>query len=194
MRSVSIHIYVSLSQLQFTVGHRRRVTWPREAGDWGFGGGRLILQTQLFIRACVEMSYWQSVLWQMQNPGSPNGPPTVDDWVVHLSCEWSVNLLRPWNQLKTTNVYITECCPLNVVLKQWEFMVKVLTMPSHDVWQTWPKPWQKCFTVTILRAMFATRTYDISASVESSTRFPSEIFYAKAAKAKDFIGRHTDHT
>ena len=25
------------------------------------------------------------VLQKMQNPGSPNGPPTVDGWVVRLS-------------------------------------------------------------------------------------------------------------
>ena len=28
-----------------------------------------------------------SVLQKMQNPGSPNGPPMVDGWVVHLSSE-----------------------------------------------------------------------------------------------------------
>ena len=38
--------------------------------------------------------------------------------------------------------------------------------------------------------MFATRTYDFSASVESCIRFHSEIF---CAKSKEFIGRQTDH-
>ena len=39
--------------------------------------------------------------------------------------------------------------------------------------------------------MFAARTYDFRASVESSVRFHSEIFYAKP---KEFIGRQTDRT
>ena len=39
--------------------------------------------------------------------------------------------------------------------------------------------------------MFARRTYDFSASVESSVRFHSEIFYAKP---KEFNGRQTDRT
>ena len=47
------------------------------------------------------------------------------------------------------------------------------------------------FTVTTLRAMFATRTYDSRAFVESSVRFHSEIFYAKP---KESIGRQTDRT
>ena len=37
--------------------------------------------------------------------------------------------------------------------------------------------------------MFATWTYDFSASVDSSLRFHSEIFYAKH---KEYIGRQTD--
>ena len=39
--------------------------------------------------------------------------------------------------------------------------------------------------------MFATRTYDFRASVESPVRFHSEIFYAKP---KEFIGPQTDRT
>ena len=39
--------------------------------------------------------------------------------------------------------------------------------------------------------MFATRTYGFRASVESSVRFHSEIFYAKP---KEVIGRQTDQT
>ena len=39
--------------------------------------------------------------------------------------------------------------------------------------------------------MFATRTYDSRAFVESSVRFHSEIFYAKP---KESIGRQTDRT
>ena len=39
--------------------------------------------------------------------------------------------------------------------------------------------------------MFAKRTYDFSASVESSVHFHSEIFYAKP---KEFIGRQMDQT
>ena len=39
--------------------------------------------------------------------------------------------------------------------------------------------------------MFATRTYAFSASVDSSVRFHSEIFYAKP---KWFIDRQTDRT
>ena len=38
--------------------------------------------------------------------------------------------------------------------------------------------------------MFATQTYDISASVESSVRFHSEIFHSKP---KEFIVPQTDH-
>ena len=47
------------------------------------------------------------------------------------------------------------------------------------------------FTVTALRAMFATRTYGFKVSVESSVRFHSKIFYAKP---KEIIGRQTDRT
>ena len=39
--------------------------------------------------------------------------------------------------------------------------------------------------------MFATRTYGFRASVESSDRFHSEVFYAKP---KEIIGRQTDRT
>ena len=39
--------------------------------------------------------------------------------------------------------------------------------------------------------MFATWTYDFRASVESSVRVHSEIFYGKH---KEFIGRQTDRT
>ena len=38
-----------------------------------------------------QISVRNSVLWKMQNPGSPNGPPMVDGWVVRLSSGWSVN-------------------------------------------------------------------------------------------------------
>ena len=48
----------------------------------------------------------------------------------------------------------------------------VQTMAKHD----------KIFTVTILRDMFVTRTNDISASVEFSIRFHSEMFHAKPPK------------
>ena len=48
----------------------------------------------------------------------------------------------------------------------------VQTMAKHD----------KIFIVTILRAMFATRTNDISASVEFSIRFHSQMFHAKPKK------------
>ena len=43
----------------------------------------------------------KAVLRKKQNPGSPDGPPMIDGWVVRLSSGWSVNnILRPWNQLK----------------------------------------------------------------------------------------------
>ena len=41
-------------------------------------------------------------LRKMPNPGSPNGPPMIDGWVVHLSSGGPSinNVLRLWNQLK----------------------------------------------------------------------------------------------
>ena len=44
----------------------------------------------------------QAVLRKKWNPGSPNGPPMIDGWVVRpLSSGWFVNnILRTWNQLK----------------------------------------------------------------------------------------------
>ena len=48
----------------------------------------------------------------------------------------------------------------------------VQTMAKHD----------KIFTVTILRAMFATWTYAISESVELSIRFHSEMFMQNPPK------------
>ena len=41
------------------------------------------------------------------------------------------------------------------------------------------------FTVAVMKAVFASRTYDISASVESSVRFHSEIFYAKPKESRN---------
>ena len=53
----------------------------------------------------------------------------------------------------------------------------VQTMAKHD----------KIFTVTILRDMFVTRTNDISASVEFSIRFHSEMFHAKPPNAPSVV-------
>ena len=101
--------------LRFSDG--RRVTWSKEAGDWGFRAGQVTHTSDaVFASWCWDVIL-TIVLWKMLNPGSPNGPPTVDGWVVdgwvvHLSSGWFANLLGPWNQLKTTNIFISECCPL----------------------------------------------------------------------------------
>ena len=47
--------------------------WPRSISPYG-----------------VTKPQW-AVLRKMQNPGSHNGPPMVDGWVVRLSSGWSVN-------------------------------------------------------------------------------------------------------
>ena len=88
----------------------KQVTSSKEAGDWGFAGARLTLQSQ-FSRAGVERSCWQQCCGQFlvaQPIHSPPKmamaenltPPTVEVWVVHLSSGWFVNLLGQWNQLK----------------------------------------------------------------------------------------------
>ena len=87
----------------------KQVTSSKEAGDWGFGGGRLTLQSQ-FSRAGVEMSCWQQCCKKfLVAQRTTHG--WVEGWVVHLSSGWFVNLLGPWNQFKWL-VFIF----LNVVL------------------------------------------------------------------------------
>ena len=88
----------------------KQVTSSKEAGDWGFAGVRLTLQSQ-FSRAGVERSCWQQCCGKFLVPQPIHPPPkmamaenltppTVEVWVVHLSSGWFVNLLGQWNQLK----------------------------------------------------------------------------------------------
>ena len=114
----------------------------------------------------------KAVLQKMQNPGSPNGPPMVDGWVIRFSSGWSVNhLLRPWNQLKLTNIDISEYCPL--FRSSYN---RSLCYGGHGVDMT-------CDTHSTNHDKKRDENY-------LQVRFHSEIF---VAKAQDFIGRHMDH-
>ena len=59
----------------------------------------------------VQINIIASVLWKMQNLGSHNRRSMFIIWVVCLSSGCSINLLSPWNQLETTNMDNSECCP-----------------------------------------------------------------------------------
>ena len=41
-------------------------------------------------KSWCHFSLFIPVLSKVQNPGSPNGPPIVDSWMVHITFGWSV--------------------------------------------------------------------------------------------------------
>ena len=103
------------------------------------------------------------------------GHPKDHAW---LMIGWSVsvlggssinNLVRPWTQLKTTDIDISECSPL--FASSHSKSLQVLIMALHDMLQTWPKP-------------LGRKRHKLSVC------FHSEIF---CAKPKEFIGHQTDH-
>ena len=90
------------------------IWWHRSGPTFGSSNSLLTDGTKLFHEP-IKISYlkrkfhqnllawyftWYgplgTVLRKKQNPGSPNGLPMIDGWVVRLSSGWSVNnILRP---------------------------------------------------------------------------------------------------
>ena len=167
------------------------VPCSKEAGDWGFRGGWLTLQTkfrELVLRCHTDSNAVENAkprvsqrtthVWRLGGPSQ--------FWVVRQSAGSKKSIKNDWYSYFL--MLSSKCCSQTIRIYgkgfnhafPWRVTNMAHTMSKHD----------KTFTVTILRSMFATRTYDISASVDRQSAFIPKHFIPKS---NEFIGRRTGH-